>query len=193
MRRREFYQRRGNRLSLTGEGRRKGSTGYRHTEEWKAQLRARFLSLHEGRREKGLCSSCGLAPKAPDRKVCPSCYAKILERPKRTKNPNARTIASARERKRKLKVYYKLTDDQLDCLLEKQSQVCAICGKPDPKQNLSIDHDHKTGRVRGLLCESHNLGLGKFQDNPALLRAAADYLEREEVECLKEKDAKASP
>ena len=54
---------------------------------------------------------------------------------------------------------------------------CAICGElPKDKYALHIDHDHKTGRVRGLLCNSCNTGLGKLGDNVAGLRAALEYL-----------------
>lgn len=57
---------------------------------------------------------------------------------------------------------------------------CAICGTTDwngrharPK----VDHDHVTGEVRGVLCSECNMGLGKFKDDPALVRAALRYLE----------------
>ncbi len=43
---------------------------------------------------------------------------------------------------------------------------------------LAIDHDHKTGQVRSLLCKKCNGVLGLVDDDPALLRAAADYIER---------------
>ena len=43
---------------------------------------------------------------------------------------------------------------------------------------LCIDHDHTTGKVRGMLCHDCNTSLGKFRDNPDILRKAADYLER---------------
>jgi hypothetical protein len=57
---------------------------------------------------------------------------------------------------------------------------CGICGKvPSEGQNrLSRDHDHATGKPRGLLCWGHNLGLKRFHDNPDELRAAVTYLER---------------
>ena len=65
-------------------------------------------------------------------------------------------------------------------LLAAQGGVCAICGRP-PKQGgrkLHVDHDHRTGRIRGLLCFTCNRYiLGKYA-TVAKLRAAADYLER---------------
>lgn len=53
---------------------------------------------------------------------------------------------------------------------------CIICGERQALQ-LSVDHDHKTGLVRGALCTRCNLGLGHFRDSPKLLRFAALYLE----------------
>jgi hypothetical protein len=52
---------------------------------------------------------------------------------------------------------------------------CVICGEPGQ----AIDHDHKTGRIRGKLCQNCNLGLGHFKDNPELLELAALYLKGE--------------
>jgi Recombination endonuclease VII len=57
-----------------------------------------------------------------------------------------------------------------------QGGACALCRKPAKK--LNIDHHHGDGVVRGLLCNTCNLGLGLFQDDPAILRRAADYLDR---------------
>ena len=66
-----------------------------------------------------------------------------------------------------------------------QDGVCAICKKPElnrsngpnPKR-LSVDHCHETGAVRGLLCNNCNRAIGLLGDDPALLRAAVEYLER---------------
>lgn len=70
-------------------------------------------------------------------------------------------------------------------MLAAQGGGCAICGVVPSEQKakyrsfLHVDHCHVTGRVRGLLCGEHNLLLGRFNDNPALLRLAAAYLEGE--------------
>jgi Recombination endonuclease VII len=57
--------------------------------------------------------------------------------------------------------------------------VCDICGEPPTeKHRLDMDHDHQTGAFRGWLCNACNTSLGRFKDDPALLRAAADYLDR---------------
>lgn len=77
-----------------------------------------------------------------------------------------------------LKSAYGLTMEQFEIMVKKQSGVCAICEKPCVVHGrLSVDHNHKTGNVRGLLCKSCNAGLGHFYDDPALFRKAADYLE----------------
>lgn len=64
-------------------------------------------------------------------------------------------------------------------ILEIQGGRCAIClaAPVEGARSMPIDHDHVTGRLRGILCPRCNGGLGMFQDSPALLRKAADYLE----------------
>lgn len=72
---------------------------------------------------------------------------------------------------------YGLQRGEYDRLFEMQGGVCAICGQ-SRKQRLSVDHCHKTGRVRGLLCRLCNGRLlTAARDRPEILRAAADYLE----------------
>jgi hypothetical protein len=62
-----------------------------------------------------------------------------------------------------------------------QEGKCALCHTDKPNgrgKRLHVDHCHGTGKIRALLCHSCNAGLGAFKDDPALLRAAIDYLEK---------------
>lgn len=70
-----------------------------------------------------------------------------------------------------------LTADQYQALLAAQQYACGICEEPIGHRALVIDHDHHTGRVRGLLCTNCNLGLGNFKDQPLRLVRAIKYLE----------------
>lgn len=72
---------------------------------------------------------------------------------------------------------YGITAEQYTYQVEIQKGLCAICHNPPGKKRLSIDHDQKTGKNRGLLCTRCNVGLGYFMDNPEYLRSAIKYLE----------------
>lgn len=87
-----------------------------------------------------------------------------------------------RHREYLLKSVYGLTPGQFRTLFFRQGQRCAICGTAKPpgngfKAQWNVDHDHATGRVRGILCSPCNTGMGLLKDDPALLRRAADYVE----------------
>jgi hypothetical protein len=77
---------------------------------------------------------------------------------------------------------YGVTVDFVRDLFSKQEGVCAICKKPGFKMldthmsGVNLDHCHKTGKVRGLLCHNCNRGLGLFQDNVDYLQSAVYYL-----------------
>lgn len=58
-------------------------------------------------------------------------------------------------------------------MVERQAGCCAICGQPS---KLVVDHCHASGEVRGLLCDDCNVGLGRYDDDPERLLAAAAYL-----------------
>lgn len=81
---------------------------------------------------------------------------------------------------------YKISDDCFRRLLRDQKGLCAICNKKEsyfmPKSNrireLSIDHCHKTGKIRGLLCSQCNIGIGKFQESTEYLLSAIEYLKK---------------
>lgn len=74
---------------------------------------------------------------------------------------------------------YGLTEDDYDWKLREQDYRCAICRKHQNETGkvLVVDHDHDTGKVRGLLCNSCNTRLGICHDNPRLLAAMLVYLE----------------
>lgn len=73
---------------------------------------------------------------------------------------------------------YGLTPERYAEMLEEQAHGCAICGDPPAEGKiLNVDHDHKSGKVRGLLCHGCNTALGAFRDDPIILHWAADYVE----------------
>ena len=75
------------------------------------------------------------------------------------------------------KKYYNLTLTQIDEMLIAQEYRCLICGQSLNKWEM--DHDHITGKVRGILCYNCNNGLGKFKDSIELLKKAIEYLGRD--------------
>jgi hypothetical protein len=76
-----------------------------------------------------------------------------------------------------LKRRYGIGADEVELALRAQLRHCPICLTPLTEETVRVDHDHKTGALRGLLCFNCNGGLGQFKDDPALLRRAASYLE----------------
>lgn len=79
-------------------------------------------------------------------------------------------------RKSVLKNKYNLTWEEYEKLFENQNGVCAICKGIEEGRMLSVDHNHETGEVRGLLCGSCNRALGLFKDSPELLDIAKEYV-----------------
>lgn len=83
---------------------------------------------------------------------------------------------------RRLKKHYDLSVDQYRQMLGRQNGTCAIChgppkGKGADKGRYHVDHCHKTGKVRGLLCSSCNLAIGYLGDDAQRVRRAAQYIE----------------
>lgn len=75
-------------------------------------------------------------------------------------------------KKEKIIIYNKLIEENYG------GEECWICGAERKTRRLHIDHDHKTGKIRGLLCHRCNRGLEYFRDKPDRLRDAAVYLEK---------------
>jgi len=90
----------------------------------------------------------------------------------------------AYDKEKTLMSKYGLTLEVFTTMLSEQHGVCKLCKLPESEKEddsriryLAVDHSHKNGKVRGLLCAKCNRGLGSFGDDPTLLRAAADYIE----------------
>ena len=110
-------------------------------------------------------------------RVCSDCKEdKLLEEFPRDKSRKygRQYICKPCSHKRNRKQKYGLTDEEFTSMVESTPH-CPICGSEEP---LVIDHDHSTGKVRGLICDSCNLGLGKFMDNIQSLKNAIKYLEQ---------------
>ena len=100
--------------------------------------------------------------------------AKINAQRRRRCALNQQTAAT--NRKSRLR-RYGLSEADYDNMSARQSGACAICRKK-PDERLCIDHSHVTRKLRDLLCRRCNGGLGCYDDDPVLVRAAADYLDR---------------
>ena len=82
------------------------------------------------------------------------------------------------QRRNWLKFRYNITLIEYDEIFEEQNGVCAICGRVESimGRRLAVDHDHKTGKVRGLLCYRCNTRLGILEENSNLLLVMLNYL-----------------
>jgi len=119
---------------------------------------------------------------------CKICHKKITET-YRKDNPkiyrkaslkNWHSLSSEKRQERWIKRYGINANDYKQ-LLEKQNGVCKICKKSCvSRQFLSVDHCHKTGKVRGLLCVKCNTALGMLNDNVEYFTAAIMYLKSSE-------------
>lgn len=121
------------------------------------------------------CAHCGTVfrPKSRQGRFCRQVCAVLYGR--RGLPQTERSRISRRDMLRKK---YGITLEDYQNLFEAQDGVCALCGNScGSGRLLAVDHDHTTGKIRGLLCMAHNTGLGKFGDSSALLRKAADYLD----------------
>lgn len=161
----------------------------------------RFHRARDGRRE-ARCATCRLGVKkqrylerksgirpivTPIIQVCSKCkiekpataYQRSFHHDTGITTSCGDCIAESRRLKN-----FRLTPGQYDAMLAEQEHVCAICQQPESAmatggkgvRGLAVDHDHRSGMVRGLLCGNCNKGLGNFQDDPEILRAALAYL-----------------
>jgi|ERR1035437_2512659 hypothetical protein len=111
-------------------------------------------------------------------KGCKSIYNKTFLK-KYLSNPKTKTLYKKLKRNWELKSLYGITLKDYNILLKKQNNKCAICPTKYTKNKiLCVDHNHKTGKVRGLLCHDCNKGLGLFKDRLQITRKVVLYLEK---------------
>jgi hypothetical protein len=113
-------------------------------------------------------------------RICKACSREYL-REWGKRNPDAIKRA---DRKKTLKARYGISIEQYDAILKAQNGGCGVCGRPErtvqragsPIQNLAVDHDHETKRIRGLLCQPCNRALGNMGDSLEGVMRFVDYL-----------------
>jgi hypothetical protein len=116
-----------------------------------------------------------------NKQICVKCKTdKSLEdyhKDRRTANRRRTTCIECRGKQRRVT---NISRFDYAKLLVEQNNCCAICGiaATEIKRELSVDHNHETNKIRGLLCDHCNLGLGNFRDSTTLLSLAIEYLER---------------
>lgn len=124
---------------------------------------ARLLALHASRKKR--------------KPRCKACYNAYM-RAKRAANPEAEKEANRRSM---FKRRYGITVADYDAILAEQGGVCGICSSAtaSPRtKHFAVDHCHGTGKVRGLLCDKCNRGLGMLGDTLESVLRAAEYLRR---------------
>lgn len=96
------------------------------------------------------------------------------------KHGKVRKYCSKKRRNQNLLTRYGISADKYDEILEEQCGECAICGyEPSSEaKGLFVDHSHETYKIRGLLCQWCNSGLGYFKDSRKILKTAIKYLTR---------------
>lgn len=128
------------------------------------------------------CNKCGLIKGAAFfsldrgnlRGRCKKCEAEI-RRQKRKADPKT----TDKKRDYDFRRQYGISLSERADMLASQGGRCKICGIEEglaPRKRLAVDHCHETGKVRGLLCDNCNKGIGCLRDDPAILRMAIEYL-----------------
>ena len=130
-----------------------------------------FYLRTENKRPKSVCKKCDRKRRTNHKRERPEVNNKWIEENRgRTQRNN---------RNSELKRSFGITIDDYESMLKDQGGVCRICGLEENStglRNLSVDHDHQSGKIRGLLCHNCNTGLGKFKDSEELLKRAIVYL-----------------
>jgi hypothetical protein len=138
------------------------------------------------------CKNCGSTLKHVSSYSCVDCnvkrslpklYDDSLMAQYRTKDKRKKYINDNKDKRELIKrksslKEYGITIEDYDRMFSEQNGKCHICNGVSKRKYLSVDHCHTSNKVRGLLCESCNVGLGMFNDNVAFLKNAIEYLEK---------------
>lgn len=141
-----------------------------------------------------VCSKCGkekpvsefyrrTASKDGLNASCKECTKKAAAE-RRERQRKSMVLEDARradaQKRRNLQRLYGISLEEYEKMFYEQGRCCAICRRAadDFDRDLAVDHDHNTGKVRGLLCPDCNRGLGGFNDDIELIRKALRYLEK---------------
>jgi hypothetical protein len=170
----------------------KNGVTYKNRKEWR--LARGYQKKDEGNK---YCPECGLyrsieefkkltSPSALKRNpdgyywCCNRCYKEKtwIVSPNEPINREIRRRDKLLRRVVLVESLYGLNEQQYMDKIEEQHNLCAICGKKYEGKVLCVDHDHRTGIVRGLLCGNCNLGLGNFRDDSKILQSAIAYLQK---------------
>jgi len=134
-----------------------------------------------------ICSHEGCNEKHYAKELCLTHYTKeqykLPKRKQCLETYNKSSKGKKNRKKHALKRLYGITLEQYNEISEKQGGKCAICGNPETCKSkndkiriLVVDHDHKTNKIRGLLCHTCNIMLGHAKDNKLILQNAIKYL-----------------
>lgn len=99
----------------------------------------------------------------------------------RTENPK---LLEERSRRNNLRVIFNIELEDYESMLKQQNYVCAICNRPETTvvrgklARLAVDHDHKTGKIRQLLCGKCNKALGLFDESVDIMLNAIEYVRK---------------
>ena len=150
---------------------------YRDDGTWKRCTRCKEVRPASEFGRSSAATATGLTPQ------CLQCRRELV-RDWRERNPRKRQAYRQLVKTKERAQAHGLTEAQYRQLLDSQGGVCAICGQPERRTrkstgvrlSLAVDHCHKTGRIRGLLCGDCNYALGILDDDIERLESAVEYL-----------------
>ena len=126
------------------------------------------------------CSECKECTKYRSKKYRIEHPDKIREMRNNYKE-RRKEIRYKNDRKSYLKYKYNISEDIYKEMYDYRNGCCDICKKHIEYRQLCVDHNHKTNKLRGMLCRNCNLALGSFKDNIQYLQEAIKYLERYDI------------